>query len=304
MLLSIIIVNWNTRQDTLNCLASIWAEPPHCPFEVLVIDNASSDGSSEAIALEFPQVRLQVSSENLGFARANNQAALSAQGEFWLLLNPDTIVRPGAIDTLVGHLTSHAQAAAVGPRLLSPDGSIQRSIERLPTLFNESWRLLHLDRVLPISQYPQSTFATRQPHRVEVLSGACLLLRRDAIAEVGLFDEEYFMYSEEIDLCDRLAKRGWELWWIPEAEVLHLGGQSTRQVADQMFVELHRNKIKFFRKRRGRREASLYKALLFQAAFARYAMGRLLLLMFPGRPNGWRMMSHQYGLLLAELHKL
>ena len=304
MVLSIIVVSWNTRQDLLSCLASVMANPPAGSFEVLVIDNASADGSAEAVNIEYPAVHLIASPENLGFARANNRAAASAQGQFWLLLNPDTVVWPGALDTLVRYLDRHPQVAAVGPRLVHLDGSIQQSIERLPSIFREWWRLLHLDWVYPFSRYPQSALAARQPQRVEVLSGACLLLRREAVKAIGLFDEEYFIYSEEIDLCDRLQQAGWELHWVPEAGVTHLGGQSTRQMADRMFVELYRSKVKFFRKRRGPVAAWFYKVVLLQAAFMRYGVGKLMQILPLKHRSEWIQSGRQYGLLLGKLPSL
>lgn len=305
MVLSVIIVNWNTRQDLMRCLASIFDNPPSCPFEVLVFDNASTDGSAQAVAAQYPQVSLEASPENLGFARANNRLAARAQGRLWLLLNPDTVVHPGALDTLVGYLlASHPQVAAVGPRLLNPDGSLQPSVERLPSLYKEWWRLLHLDRLYPISTYSLSVLASLQAQRVEVLSGACLLVRREAVAATSLFDEEYFIYSEEIDLCDRLWRDGWELHWVPEAVVTHVRGQSTRQVPDQMFIELYRTKIQFFRKRRGQVSARLYKLILLQAALVRYGLGRLMRGLPLKRRHRWIEVARQYGLLLAKLPDL
>lgn len=304
MMLSIIIVSWNTRRDLLRCLDSIMSAPPTCPFEVLVFDNASADGSAEAVAAAHPQARVEVSPLNLGFGRANNRAASNAKGRFWLFLNPDTIVHSGAIDALVSYLDSKPQVAAVGPRLVNPDGSLQLSIERLPTLYNEWWRLLHLDRLYPLSQYPQSTLNSRQPQLVEVLSGACLLLRQEAVVTGGLFDEEYFVYSEEIDLCDRLHRDGWELRWVPESVVTHLGGRSTRQVATHMFIELYRNKVKFFRKRRGRVSAWFYKLILLQAALIRYLLGNLMQILPVGGRNELIEVGRQYGLLLRKLPSL
>ena len=304
MMLSIIIVNWNTRQDLLRCLASITANPPACPFEVLVFDNDSADGSGEAVAAEYPQVRLEVSPENLGFARANNRAASTAQGRFWLLLNPDTVVHPGAVDALVRYLAGQPRAAAVGPRLVNPDGSLQPSIERLPSLFREWWRLFHLDRLYPVSQYPKAVLASRAPQRVEVLNGACLLLRADAVRPMGLFDEDYFVYSEEIDLCDRLRRVGWELHWLPEAVVTHSGGRSTEQVTDRMFLELYRNKVKFFRKRRGALAGTAYKLILLQASLARFGLGQAARALPLPRRQAWADVARQYRLLVAALPTL
>jgi GT2 family glycosyltransferase len=299
--LSIIIVNWNTRQDLLDCLASLYAQKPRCGFEVLVFDNASTDGSAAAVAARFPQVRLLVGAENLGFARANNRASREAGGVYWLLLNPDTIVQPGAIEKLLDYMNGQSAVAAVGPRLINPDGSLQPSIERLPTLFSEWWRLFHLDRLYPISSYPAPVLTSRQPRRVEVLNGACLMLRREAIAGSPLFDEAYFVYSEEIDLCDRLRQSGWALHWVPEAVVSHRGGQSTRQVADAMFVELYRNKLLFFRKRRGAAAAAVYKVILFQAALVRWVAGGIARRLPVKQRAGWASLYRQYALLLRTL---
>jgi N-acetylglucosaminyl-diphospho-decaprenol L-rhamnosyltransferase len=304
IVLSILIVNWNTRQDLLRCLGSIKANPPSCPFEVVVFDNASADGSVEAVAAQYPQVRLEASHENLGFARANNRVASSAQGIYWLLLNPDTVVHPHAVDALVNYLSEHPRVAAVGPRLINSDGSLQLSIERLPSLFREWWRLFHLDRLYPISLYTKDVLASQVPQRVEVLKGACLLLRADIVRPLGLFDEDYFVYSEETDLCDRLGKAGWDLHWLPAAVVTHSGGRSTSQVADRMFLELYRNKIKFFRKRRSALAGTIYKIVLFQASLARFGLGQAIqVLPFSGR-HAWADVARQYRLLLAALPSL
>lgn len=304
MILSIIIVSWNTYQDLLCCLDSIWNNPPTYSFEVLIFDNASKDGTPDVVSAEYPQVRLVASPENLGFARANNRAAALATGEYWLLLNPDTLVHPGAINQLMHYLVEHPSVAAVGPRLVNPDGSLQLSIWRRPTLFREWWRLSHFDQLYPFSEYPHSVLASQLARPVDVLHGACFLVRRDVVRNLGLFDEDYFIYSEEIDLCERLGNAGWELHWVPEAVVTHKGGQSTRQVADAMFIELYRNKTKFFRKRRGRLAGLFYKLILLQAALVRYlvgqAMGKL-------RVRGHEQVieiSRQYGLLIAALPSL
>jgi GT2 family glycosyltransferase len=204
----------------------------------------------------------------------------------------------------VRYLSEQPRVAAVGPRLINPDGSPQLSIERLPTLFREWWRLFHLDHLYPVSQYTKVVLGSRAPQRVEVLNGASLLLRADAVRPLGLFDEDYFVYSEEVDLCDRLGQAGWELHWLPEAIITHSGGRSTRQVADRMFLELYRNKIKFFRKRRSALAGALYKLILFQASLVRFGLGQVArALPFSGR-QGWADAARQYRLLLAELPDL
>jgi GT2 family glycosyltransferase len=227
--------------------------------------------------------------------------AALAHGEYWLLLNPDTVVYPDAIDKLLHHIAERPRVAAVGPRLLNSDGSYQLSIWRQPTLFREWWRLFHLDSIIPLSEYPSSTLNSNLVQRVDVLHGACFLVRRETVQNMALFDEDYFVYSEEIDLCDRLAHAGWELHWVPEAVVIHKGGQSTRQVADAMFIELYRNKTKFFRKRRGRLVAKLYKLILLQAALARYLPVQALRLLRQDTHKQWVDAARQYGLLIAAL---
>ena len=304
MILSIIIVNWNTRQDLLECLDSVFANPTAAEMEVIVVDNASTDGSAEAVASTYPRVKLIRSSENMGFAKANNHAAALSTSRYWLMLNPDTLVHSGAIDRLLQYMVEHPEVAAVGPRLINPDGSGQLSIWRRPTLFREWWRLFHLDRLYPLSEYPPSTLTSQQARRVDILHGACLLLRCDVVQGMGLFDEDYFVFSEEIDLCDRLGRAGWELHWAPDAVVTHKGGQSTRQVADAMFIELYRNKTKFFRKRRGRLAAFLYKLILLQAALARYLTGQTLRWLRPGGSAQWIDTIRQYRLLMAVLPSL
>ncbi len=301
MMLSIIIVNWNTRRDLLECLESIFANPTPSEFEIVVVDNASNDGSAEAVAGAYPQVKLIRCNENVGFARANNRAAVNTTGQYWLLLNPDTLVHSDAIVQLLHYIEEHQHVAGVGPRLVNSDGSEQLSIWRRPTLFREWWRLFHLDQLYPLSEYPPSTLTSRRARRVDVLHGACLLLRAEVVRDMGLFDEDYFVFSEEIDLCDRLGRAGWELHWVPEAVVTHKGGQSTQQVADTMFIELYRNKTKFFRKRRGRLAALLYKLILLQAAVARYITGQTLGLLRLRGHNQWIDTARQYRLLMAVL---
>ena len=205
----------------------------------------------------FPQVKLKKNEKNLGFARANNQALRLSSGEFVLLLNPDTIVKPNAIEKLVKFLESTPKAGGAGSRLLNPDGSLQVSAYPQPTLFREFWRMFHLDNWVHSARYPSDYWSLDQPIKVDVLMGACLLIRREALDVVGFFDEEYFIYSEEVDLCTRLNHAGWDLYWVPNAEVIHFGGQSTQQVAEEMFLRLYEGKILYFRKHHSNLEVML-----------------------------------------------
>ncbi|NLG52340.1 MAG: glycosyltransferase family 2 protein [Chloroflexi bacterium] len=263
--LSIIIVNWNTRELLAECLRSVYADAGDLALEVIVVDNASRDGSVEMVREQFPQVRLIANSENVGFARANNQGMRESAGRYVVLLNSDTEVKPGAWAALVRMMDAHPEAGAAGPYLLNADGSLQPSCHPVLTPGRELWRLLFLERILSRATYPMERWDTTQPHRVEVIKGACLLLRRAALDQVGLLDERYFMYTEEMDLCHRIGQAGWLLYWVPQARVVHYGGASTRQMAEAMYLELYRSKIQFQRKFWGDGRARWFKALLYLA---------------------------------------
>lgn len=234
-----------------------------------MIDNASSDDTPQMVRERFPHVKLVENSENVGFARANNQTIQRCAGEYILLLNPDTVIRPGSLQTLVDFLDQHPQAGAAGAKLLNPDGSIQISSHPRPTLSRELWRLFHLDSLWPYAEYPQAKWEIDQAIEVDVIKGACLMLRKEVLEHVGLFDEDYFIYSEEVDLCYRIQRAGRNLYWVPQSEVVHYGGQSTQQAPVEMFLNLHHSKIKYFRKHYGWSAAQVYKLILMIAAFAR-----------------------------------
>jgi N-acetylglucosaminyl-diphospho-decaprenol L-rhamnosyltransferase len=272
MNLSILIVNWNTRALLAQCLDSIYTYPPTCPFEVWVVDNASSDGSLSMLRERFPQVRLIANHENLGFAAANNQAIRQSAGRYVLLLNPDTELNPSALQHLVEFMDSHPEAGAVGARLLNPDGSLQVTCYPTPTVWREFFRLFYLDFLHPKSTYRMECWNTDLPRRVDTIQGACLLLRKPALDQVGLLDQDFFMYSEDIDLCIRLGQAGWQLYWLPQAEVLHYGGQSSKQVPEAMFLHLYQAKLACIRKHHGRLAALAYRMVLLPASLPRLAL--------------------------------
>jgi len=281
MNLSIIIVNWNTCDLLAQCLESVYANPPDCEFEVLVVDNASTDGSVQMVRERFPWVRLIENQENVGFARANNRAIQESTGCYALLLNPDTEVQPGALETLVRFMNAHPQAGAAGAQLLNPNGTLQPSCHPAPTLFREFWRLFHLDVLYPYALYPMKRWSLESHREVDIVQGACMILRREALDQVGLLDEDYFIYSEEVDLCHRLRQRDWKVYWIPQAVVVHYGGQSTQQVATEMFLHLYQSKLLYFRKHNGWLAAQLYKLILLAATLARLLLSPLAWLEHP-----------------------
>ncbi|TLN05299.1 glycosyltransferase family 2 protein, partial [bacterium] len=219
--LSIIIVSWNVADLLVDCLRSILAHPPKSEYEILVVDNASQDNSTQILRKEFPQARLILNEQNVGFAAGNNQAIEVATGRYILLLNPDTVVYEGTLQNLVDFLDEHPQAGAAGSLYENPDGSLQPSAYPFPTVPREFWRLMHLDKLLTYGVYDQQRWRKDTPRQVEALQGASLLLRRAALKQTGLLDTSYFMYTEEIDLCYRLHLKGWTLYWVPQSRILH-----------------------------------------------------------------------------------
>jgi hypothetical protein len=267
---------------------------------VFVVDNASSDGSAEMVRVRFPWVRLIRNTENVGFARANNQAIDLALGRYVLLLNSDTEVQPGALAALVGFMEASPRAGAVGPYLLNSDGTLQPACHPMLTPWREFVRLLFLDRFLHVATYGAAWWNTDSPRQTEVIKGACLLLRREALEQVGPLDGSYFMYTEEVDLCYRLLQAGWQLWWMPTARVIHHGEASSRQVAQAMYIQLYRSKVQFYRKYGGEPRANLFKGLLRVAYWPRViAMTALA----PASP-AFGARASTYRSLLAQLSSL
>lgn len=303
-MLSIIIVSWNTVSFLENCLASILANPPTSSFEIWVVDNASTDDSPRMVREKFPQVHLVENRENVGFARANNQAIQQCAGEYVLLLNPDTLVTSGALQALSNFLDKHPEAGAAGAKILNPDGSLQIASHPRPTLFRELWRLFHLDALLPYAVYPPTKWKTNQAQEVDVLIGACLLLRKEVLDQVGFLDEDYFIYSEEVDLCYRIQRAGWQLFWIPEAEVVHFGGQSTQQVPTEMFLNLYHSKIKYFRKNYGGSAAQIYKLILRIAALSRLILAPFAIFEHSSRRQKHLTLVDRYWRLILALPRM
>ncbi|MGC9025513.1 MAG: glycosyltransferase family 2 protein [Chloroflexia bacterium] len=299
-----LIVNWNTRDLLTRCLEALYAHPPAAPFETVVVDNASSDGSAEMVRQRFPQVRLIQNEENTGFARACNRGIQHTSAPFLLLLNPDCFLQPGTVDTLLEFLEQHSRVAVAGPRLLDRSGHPQLSAHPFPSLWREFWRLFHLDRIRPLSQYPLSFWQNPMPQQVDIVQGACMLLRRSALPDGQPFDEDFFMYTEEVDLCYRLRRASWEVCWVPEAVAVHLGGESTRQASLEMFLQLYRSKVLFFRKHRGRPAALAYKMLLALAALTRILLAPLLALARPAHCAHLQEVRMRYCYLLRRLTEM
>jgi GT2 family glycosyltransferase len=222
-------------------------------------------------------------------------------GRYILLLNPDTEAQPAALEALVRFMEDHPRVGAAGARIVNPDGSLQRSCFRAPRLSRELWRLLHLDVLYPYAEYRIRTWDQTQPRAVDTVLGACLLIRRTALDQVGQLDERFFIYSEEVDLCTRLRAAGWAVFWVPGAVVMHRGGESTRQVAAAMFLRLYQAKVLYFRKHQGQFGARVYKLILAVAATSRLALSPAAWLEGPTARERHLALAGAYGRLLRAL---
>ena len=301
--LSVILVNWHARDLLEQALACLYATVQANRFEVIVVDNSPGDGSAELLRARFPEVILITNVANVGFGRANNQGAAVAQGRYLLLLNPDAFVHAGTVDGLVAFMDAHPAAGAVAPRLRYADGRLQRSVTSFPTVQTELWTTLGLDRALPrhpvFGHYKLTHWAMDDLREVEALMGACLLLRRTVIDHIGLFDEQFFMYTEEVDLCYRLHQAGWKSYFLPDVEATHLWGGSAQRVPHQTFLRLFRSRVQFFRKHYGAHVTAQYKAVLTLAGLMRVIGAPVL---FALRRDGATMQRYlQYLALLQQV---
>jgi N-acetylglucosaminyl-diphospho-decaprenol L-rhamnosyltransferase len=253
---------------------------------------------------DFSWVRLIKNSVNVGFATANNQAIGQSSGRYVLLLNSDTKVLPGGLAELVDFMKSQPHAGAAGSRLLNPDGTLQPSCSPEPTLARELWRLFHLDSFYPCALYRMHDWPVDRPRRADIVQGASMILRRAVIDQVGVLDTDYFMYSEEVDLCHRVLKAGWQIYWVPASQIIHYGGQSTKQAAAAMFLQLYRGKTLYFRKNHGQMAATAYKGILAAATLARLCASPLTRFTPTDKRAEQATLTSHYRLLLHSLPSL
>lgn len=254
---SAVIVSHNSRAHLADCLASLERDILDFGLEVIVVDNSSSDGSPELIRERFPLVRLIRNARNVGFSRANNQGIRETRGPLVLLLNPDSAVLPSSLTGLVGEMRSHPQTGAVGPALVRGQGRFQVSFGNRVSFFPQL-----LQKSVLNAYYKIRLKKDRRRRRVGWLSGACLLCRRTAVEEAGFFDERFFLYFEDIDLCLRMRNNGWDLVYLPQARVSHEGGASTgRQRASSRFF-YRESQLYFYQKHNSRASLILLRLYL------------------------------------------
>jgi GT2 family glycosyltransferase len=278
MKLSIVILCWNDRDIINNCLESIYASTHSTPFEVIVSDNGSSDGSVELIRTKYPAVRVIENGANLRFAMGNNVGIRASSGEYVLILNPDTIIHDHALDKLTTFADKHLEAGAFGCRVLNSDGSYQESGRPFPTIRREWISALYLRPLVYLSKWFMPDVYTRwrgdTQRTVDWLSGCFIFLRADLLKRIGGFDEQFFYYYEDMDLCKRVWGAGYSIIFTPEASITHLGGQSTKRSPTSFLLDSQVTRYRYYYKYYGRvgarrcRQVSLASAGIRRTAFA------------------------------------
>jgi len=299
--LSIIIVTWNSRVDIAKCLESLEASCIGGDFEIIVLDNASDDGTADYVTAHFPNVRATASKVNTGFARGNNLAAQKACGRYLLFLNPDTWVDEDMVSAMVNFLDSHPQAGACAPRILNPDNSLQRGAMRtLPTLETLLYELSGLSRLFPRSRrfgrYMMTWWDHNDRREVEQPAGACIAMRREVFEQIGGFDEGYFMYYEDVELCRAILAEGWKIYFLPDVCAYHIGNQSASQAVTKNFPQFYRSMYRYFRRHHGRLAAWVAKLLVGVAELGKLATLSPLLPMEKFLPPAkhWRNRREQF----------
>lgn len=286
--LSIIIVSYNVRQYLLPCIDSVIETCRELDHEIIVADNSSGDGSARAVKEQFPRVVVIANKNNAGFAKANNQGHEISTGDYILLLNPDTVAKPGAIKTVLDFMKATPEAGLAGCRMVGEDGSLQRTAKRMPSVTGHLIQALFLDKWM-FPENRKAFYYGQRPVKIGYPNGAFMMVRRNALKGGPILNEDYFMYAEEKDLALRLKQNGYDCYFVPGAEIVHYGGKSTDQLAIPMYLVLQKSQVKYFNKY----YTGTYKRLLiwsywlvllthFCAAlvlpFTKYGRGRIKLL--------------------------
>jgi GT2 family glycosyltransferase len=265
MKISVIIVSWNAKAFLLKCIESISRQPLQDPLEIIVVDNASSDGSAEAVRENHPAVKLICNGGNDGFAKGNNIGIRASSGEYLFLINSDVVVSEGCFGKLAGYMDSHPEIGMLGPRIVGSDGKLQRSTMGFPSLWNTLCRALALDSMFPRSRLFGSYLMTFSNHDVtqpvDVINGCFWVLRRSAMEQVGVLDEQFFMYGEDVDWCKRFNKGGWKVVFFAEAEALHYGGASSANAPVRFDIEMQRANYQYWTKHHSRLAAATFLLL-------------------------------------------
>lgn len=252
-MLSIIIVNYNAEKFLQRCLSSVYAETKKIPFDVWVVDNNSTDLSVSMVQQNFPQVNLIENKENVGFAKANNQAITNCAGDYILLLNPDTLILRNALEKVVNFMDENPTVGICGCKVLNEDGTLQLACRRsIPTPGVAFFRLTGLSRLFPnsklMAEYNLTYLDSNKAHEVGAVSGAFLLTRRKVVDNIGKLDQRFFMYGEELDWCLRAKKAGWTVMYYPDVEITHYKGECSKNNSRKAAFEFYRSMYLFYKK--------------------------------------------------------
>lgn len=287
---SIIIVSWNTCDLLVGCLDSVAHTAGDLDTEIIVVDNASTDGSPDMVRQQFPHVRLVANASNVGFAAANNQGMILGRGRYLLLLNSDAFLTPDSLQTSIRFMEKSPDVGVCGVRLLNPDGTFQGSYADFPTLKSEFLIATGLGARLVSPYYPAPRpWPGEAAREVDWIGGAFMLLRRAVLEQVGGLDETYWMYSEETDWCYRIKQAGWKICYLPQVAITHVRGASTRQRRSEMEVQLYKSKVRFFTKNYGHFSGQRLRILLWMIFLLREIACRFMLLVVPpNQEDHWR----------------
>lgn len=299
--ISFIIVNWNTRDILIDCLNSIYKTVSEIDFEIYVVDNNSTDGSQEAVRKKFPLIKLIENKTNTGFAHANNQALSLMNGRFAVLLNSDAILIDNSIKTLLTFMNNSPSVGIAGVQLLNKDGTRQNSIDNFPSTETEIFNKSILRFLFP-EKYPSKNRNRQNPLEVDSVIGACMMIRKEAMNDVGIFDEDYFFFLEETDWCYRMSKKGWKVFHVPDARVFHLSGHSKKKVPWRPQIEYHRSLYKYYKKNKSTASYITIRILKPLKIFVNFILNLLknLITLFQNE-NARKKLLNYYKLLIWHL---
>lgn len=282
---SVVIVNWNTRDLLHQTLTTLYKETVDVAFETIVVDNGSTDGSVDLVSSQWPQVSLIAHPINAGFAVGNNLGFRECQGRYILLLNSDVIVLPNAVGVMARFLDAHPDAGCVGCRHLNDDGSLQRSMDAYPSLLNDFLSYTELHRLKIFLPLLRKRFPWWSNHdvtrKIDWVNGACMMVRRKVVEQVGGLDEEFFIYAEEIDWCYRMNNAGWNIYFTPKAEIIHLGGKAMDSVPDRRIILKYIGQNRFYSKHYSIWRWFIFRFLVLVVAISRIVSILLLLITKP-----------------------
>lgn len=273
MKLSIIIVNYNTKQELGRCLASIYENPPSRDFDIFVVDNNSSDGSAEFVENNYKKVILIKNGKNVGFASANNKVLKQINSTYVLLLNPDTVVLPGAIDKMLEFMEKNPLTGACGSRLVNEENKLQPSCEMFPSVGGEILKTFYLDQLFgknkATQKYTLINWAHNETRSVDWITGACFMIRKSALDDIGLMDDKYFLYYEDVDWCYRLKEKGWQVYFLADVKMIHSQGRSTKPILTKTILISYLSRYYFLKKNYGIDKSRLLKNIINLGLFLR-----------------------------------